>query len=609
MSAKSFLIAHGEKLAVVAVAGGCALVLWSAASDESIRPKDNQQQIEAINAKISQGFLKNEAPVMKEPRPYLDQLLGRLSEQAPITPTMAWLTAPPDKGKGTADGPGAGFYYVYELLAPAVSIKDAVGALEIGVSAPEPTQQGPGRRVSAEAVRRWERNDKGAIINTGRHLALQIEIKIGDGEWRPLALPGGSKDGFLPLASLANEGLRSIPTPEPWQQHQIRARIIAAATALDLAAPWVERPRASVLVTSGSASEGPTKDEALLSQVAREVKAKDGALFKSLLRPVDAPLPPGVKLEAGERIFLGPWSPVAAVEATASVRFALVGLSTGMDPNDPAKNRDVGRFLLLRLFAKGTERKWMEKPIEEKFGQGDVLGIKEHVMVDPFGAAKIRVDLPTPFVVDKLVKDQKRILYWSLRPKARPTGGKDRDLVLDKKEVATDIVVLKNPVSGSELVLTKLISISPPANADTLIYPHRASTYSEKDEFAKAPSEFRQWGLQPEQPKQFAPGTGPLADLYQARKDEGALDAENFATDTSYYVMPDGRVIWWDTVEHKVKIDDPRGVMTKAEAPATPPAGDLAPAPAPEAPPAPPAGQTGAAFGQPPPPAPPGRRP
>jgi len=95
MSAKSFLIAHGEKLAVVAVAGGCALVLWSAASDESIRPKDNQQQIEAINAKISQGFLKNEAPVMKEPRPYLDQLLGRLSEQAPITPTMAWLTAPP----------------------------------------------------------------------------------------------------------------------------------------------------------------------------------------------------------------------------------------------------------------------------------------------------------------------------------------------------------------------------------------------------------------------------------------------------------------------------------------------------------------------------------
>ncbi|HAT10104.1 MAG TPA: hypothetical protein DCS97_05825, partial [Planctomycetes bacterium] len=588
MSAKSFLIAHGEKLAVVAVAGGCALVLWSAASDESIRPKDNQQQIEAINAKISQGFLKNEAPVMKEPRPYLDQLLGRLSEQAPITPTMAWLTAPPDKGKGTAGGgPGDGFYYFYELLTPTVSIKDAVGALEIGVNAPETTQQGLGRRVSSEASRRWERNDKGPIINTGRHLALQVEIKIGDGEWRPLALPGGSKDGILPLASLTRDALRSIPTPEPWQLHQIRARIIAAATALDLAAPWVERPRASVLVTSGPASEGPTKDEALLGQAAREVKAKDGALFKSLLRPVEGPLPPGTKLEANERLFLGPWSPVAAVEATASVRFALVGLSTGMDPNDPTKSRDVGRFLLLRLFAKGAERKWMEKPIEEKFGQGDVLGIKDHTMVDPFGAAKIRVDLPTPFVVEKLVKDQKRIIYWSLKPKARPAGGKDRDLVLDKKEVATDIVVLKNPDSGSELVLTKLISISPPANADTLIYPHRTATYSEKDEFAKAPSDFRQWGLQPEAPKAYEAGTGPLADLYRARKDEGALDAENYATDTTYYVMPDARVVWWDTVEHKVKIEDPRGVMTaKSEAPAAPPAGDPAgeAAPAPQQP-------------------------
>jgi hypothetical protein len=574
MSAKTFLIAHGEKLTVAAVAGGCALALWATIEDPSIRPKENQLQIEAINAKIDDVFKKQSPPVMKEPRPYLDQLLARVGESAPVTPTMAWLTNPPDKGRGGPPDPKApgnpqvtGTYlYIYELLAPTVGIEDAIGSLHLTIAPPEAGAPGAGRRISSEAERRWTRDDKGPVLNTGRHLGVQMQIKVGDNEWKPLVLPGSSKDGVLPVS-----GLRAAPvtiaTPEPWQRHKLRARLIAAATALDLDAKLGERPRQSVLVHPGLASSGPTEDPATLDKALAQVRAKDGALFKALLRPQPGPLPAGAKLEPGEKLFLGPWSPDAQVDATASVRFALLGLSTAPTPEDPTKSRDVGRFLLLRLFQQGGERRWMPKPLELRFGVGDVLAAKDLRIPHPFEPAKeIRVDLDTPFVVDKLIKDQKRVLYWTVRPKARQGGGRDRDLELDKKEVVTDIVVLKNPDTGNELILTKLISIVPLVKADALIYPYRAAAYVEKDEFIKAPSEFRQWNLVPEQPKAVPPGSGPLDALYKAKLADGALDAASFHTDTPYYVFPDGRLAWWDLVEHKLKIHDPEGVMSAKEA-------------------------------------------
>lgn len=594
MSAKTFLIAHGEKLALGVVAGGCGLVLWGAIDDPTIRPKDNQTQIEAINTKIAAVFKKQSPPVMKEPRPYLDQLLGRAGESAPVTPTMAWLTNPPDKGRGPVNPPqgpngqvvvppGGVYLYVYELLTPTIGIKDAIGSLKITLAAPVSESKGA-RRISSETERKWTRDEKGLITNTGRLLGVQVEIKVGDNEWKPLVLPGASKDGVLPLSAIP-AGEVTIPTPEPWQTHKLRARLIAAATALDIDKKIPERPKQTVLVHPGPASGGPTEDQAVLDKALTQITSKDGALFKSLLRPVPGPLPAGARLQPDEKLFLGAWSldgPDATVDATASVRFALVGLSTAQLPEDPQKTREVGRFLLLRLFEQAGERKWMEKPIEEKFGVGDVLGIKDASFPNPFNGKPIKQDLPTPFVVDKLVKDQERVLYWFIKPVARQGGGRGKDLFLDKKTVKTDIVELKNPDTGSVLVLTKLISVNPPSGRDVLFYPHRAGSLVERDEFTKAPSEFRQYKLVPEAPKAFKPGTGPLAELHQAKKAEGALDLASYETDTDYYVFPDGRIAWWELIERTVKVHDPDGVMTAKEAAPAP-----APTPAPEAAPEP----------------------
>jgi len=584
MSAKTFLIAHGEKLAVAAVAGGCTLVLMGTIDDPTIRPKDNQAAIEAINAKIDVVFKKQSPPVMKEPRAYLDQLLGRIADSAPTTPTMAWLTSPPDKGRGTTviegkNVPPSGTYvYIYELLAPTVALEDAIGSLKVSIAPPVVAAQGAGRRVTSEVSRTWTRDDKGTVTNTGRHLGVQVQIKVGDNDWKALVLPGAGKDGVLPIDKLATAPV-TIPTPEPWQRHHLRARLIAAATALDLDAK-IERPKQSVIVYPGEASAGPTEDQALLDKATAQYAAKDGALYKLFLRPSPGPLPTNSTLEPGEKLFLGPWSPIAKVDATASVRFALVGLSTAPMAEDPTKTRDVGRFLLLRLFQQGEERKWMEKPLELKFGIGDVLGVKGEKIDHPFLAGKkIEVDLMTPFVIDKLVKDEKRVLYWMVRAKTRPTGGKDRDLELSNKEVPTDIVVLKNPETGSELTLTKLISISPPNQANVQVYPYHASQYVEKDDFTSAPSEFRQWGLIPEKPKDWAPGKGPLAELYKAKKNEEALDAESFTTDTTYYAFPDGRLVWWERIEHKQMVHDPDGVLSDKSALPAPTKTEPAPGP------------------------------
>jgi len=603
MNAKTFLIAHGEKLIVAAIAGGCGLVLWGAIDDPSIRPKEDQQAIEAKNAKIDKVFKTQNPPVMKEPRPYLDQLLARISEAAPITPTMAWLTNPPDKGRvpdqlqpnpnGTKDPtkitppqpPTGGVYlYVYELLAPEVGIEDAIGSLKISVAAPAAAGAAARPRVSGEAERKWERQDKGKIENTGRHLGLEVQIKIGENPWKPLVLPGATPEGLLPMSAIPTSAV-TIPTPEPWQLHKLRARVIASATALDIDKPLVERPRYTVLVSAGQASAGPTEDTPLIDKALAQIRVQKGDLFKSLLRPAQGALPPGIKLSENEKRFEGPWSPVAEVGATASVRFALVGLTTAALPDNPAKTRDVGRFLLLRLFEQGGERKWMKKPLEEKFGVGDVLGKKDVDLVSPFDGKKIRQDLDTPFVVDKLIKDQERVLYWFVKPVARQGGGKRKDLLLDKKPVKTDIIELKNPETGNILVLTKLISVNPPTGKDVLFYPHRTASLNEREEFTKAPSEFKQYGLVPDEPKKFKPGTGPLTELYKAKADEGALDVASYETDTDYYVFPDGRIAWWELVENGLKVHDPEGVMTpKAAAP-----GATAPTPTPEAPEAPPA--------------------
>lgn len=584
MNAKQLLIAHGEKLAVVLVAGGCAVVLWSSASDASIRPLENLQSIDARNQTIAAGFKSQKPPTMKAPRPYLDDLLGRTAQDIPHVPVMSWLTNPPDKGRG---GPRDGLYvYIYELLEPQVAVEDTVGSLRITLTLPSAEKRPESRRVSGEAHREWSRQE-GKVKNIARHLGVQFQLSIGDGDnWRPLVLPGASPEGILPLAALANGKALTIPTPEPWQKHRVQARIIAGVTALDLDGQLPEEPEASVVVHAGTLLNSPTDEPGLLDRTKAEVKDRKGDLFTRFLRPTDTPPPSGIRLGRNEKLFLGNWSPVATVTATDSVRFALIGLGTAPLPDNPAKTRDIGRFLLLRLFEQGGQRKWMEKPIELKLGQGDRLEAKDVRIPDPFTGQTVKVNLDTPFVVEKLEPKVDRVLYWVLRLKSRQGGAKGKEFDLEPKKAASDVVMLRNPATGRPFPLARLMNIPAPAQRkDQLIYPHRAAASNERDDFTKAPSDFRQWDLVPEQPKQHQPDTGPLHDLYQAKVAANALDANNYRTDTPYYTFPDKRIAWWDPVAEKLQVHDPDEVGKAAVAAPVVPPKPTAPEAPPEAPP------------------------
>lgn len=564
MSASSFFIAHGEKLAVLVVAGGCGFVLWNTFSDQSFQPKDNTQRVEDINRSIEDVFKNQNQLLLREPRPYLEQLLARVGEQTPVTPTMSWLTTPPDVGKGGGDN--FTFLYIYELLAPSVKVKDLVGQLQVTVSLPEKgADEGDGRRVSSADKKTWTRKDKLTITNRARHLGVQVEIKVGKGDWRALVLPGASKEGVLPLQGLGTDPV-VLPALEPWQKHTVRARIIASATALDFN-DKSERPQETVVVFPGRVSTGPIDDDRVLQQMAAQLGGNTGPLRDLALKPVNGPLPSTVRLDAKERIFLGPWSTDdgnSSAAITGNVRTALTGFTVESQKDDPSKTREVGKFLLVRLFQQGNEQKWLEKPLERKYGVGDRLGDPDEPVPNPFTQKTIKAVFSTPFVIQSLVKDQKRVLYWTIKPKARQGGGKERDLAVDKKDVPTDIVVLKNPETGSELVLTKLIAITPPPAAGVVVYPFRAAAQNERDDFAKAPNEFKQWGLMPEEPKAYQPNSGPLEDLHKAKVKSGALDAASFTTDTVYYELADQRLVWWDTVSHSMMKEDPKGVEKAA---------------------------------------------
>lgn len=268
-------------------------------------------------------------------------------------------------------------------------------------------------------------------------------------------------------------------------------------------------------------------------------------------------------------------TPSAVNEASPlalDVRSALLGVTSEPLKDDPAQIHAVGHFLILRLFQQGTEQRWMEEPAELKYGVGDRLGVCDPLLTvpNPFTKKPISTDLATPFVIQALIKDQKRVLHWIIKPTARRGGGKDCDLAVEKKEVPTDIVVLKDLKTGSQQYLTNLIAVTPPTTSGIIVYPYRAAAQNERDDFVKAPSEFKQWGLVPEEPKAYQPGTGPLDELHKAKMKDGALDAGRYVTDTTYYELADRRLVWWDIVTKTMMRDDPNGIERPVGAAPTP---------------------------------------
>jgi hypothetical protein len=576
MSAKHFFIAHGEKVALSVTLLFCAAQLAVTFTDDSIRPSEGitTAVIDAKNTAIDAVFLQGKAPVMKAVPPYLEDMDRRFDAQISLPAVPSWLLASPDRGPGS----GGLLLYVMELPAPSVTATDAVGAVELTITLPTSVRQ-PGKRIADNSESSWLRDAEG-IENHARQLGVLIETHRGDNQWKPLI----NKDiihGFMSLEALAaNAGTVIVDGLEPWIRHSFRVRLVGKATALDLSQPLPAKVSSSVVVVSGRlVSE---LEDVGWADFTERIRAKDAKTL-SKLAPLAPPLP-GVSLGPAEKAFLGAPSEDAAVQVTSDIRFALDKVGAALD--DPKKN--LATFLVTKQFTDKDDGKlWLKEPQTFKAAVGDIVGGEAKGENPLFPGKIVILKLSTPFRVVEIKRGQKRIQYWEIREKSR-IGGKGKDLDAVAKEAQTDIVVVENIKTKNRLTLTRLTPIKLPPRKNAILFPHLSADLDEEQEFRKNPADFVQQELLPDAPKVHQPGEGPLEKLRAEHPDAADL----YATDTPYFELGDGRLVWWEPLNKTIR-QDPEPAMN-ATSPGTAPAPDAAPKVAPASPRIPPGSPPGA---------------
>ncbi len=568
MSAKHFLIAHGEKAAISVTLLACAAQLVVTFTDDSIRPKGiTPADIETKNASIDNVFAQGKAPVMKPVPGYLSEMDARFARTLPLASAPSWVMAPPDRGPGS----GGLLLYVLELPPPTIAAKDAVGAVELTITL-EPAIRQQGKRISDSVQAIWERTAEG-IENHAEVVGVLIETHRGDNQWKPLAAKGVDK-GFVPLSAIiASNGVLMADGLEPWIRHFFRARLVGKATGLDLDQPIPVKVTHSVVVASNRLVDA--SSEVPWAEFTEKVRAKDAKTLAKLAKPLkDAPA--GVALGDGELAYQGTTSDVADAQVTSDIRFALDKI--GNDLTDPTK--EVATFLLTKQFTdKDGTKVWLKEPQSFKAAVGETVGAQVKVANPLAGGAITTVNLVTPFKVVEIKRGQKRIQYWEIREKSR-AGGKGKDLEATSKDMQTDVVVVENLKTKNTLTLTKLSPIKRPPRKDPVLYPHLAADVDEEQEFRKNPSDFVQQEPLPLAPKLHQPDEGPLAKLRADHPDAADL----YTTDTPYYELADGRVVWWEPLNKRLRQDPEPAAGAEGAATQPEPKAPVAPAVAPKTP-------------------------
>jgi hypothetical protein len=534
MVAKQFFIAHGEKVVLSATLLVCAAQLAVTFTDSSIRPaKITPADIESKNTAIDAAFAQSKSPVMKPVPGYLSDMMARFSRVDPAPTVTSWLFAPPDRGPGT----GGLLLYVLELPPPTITATDAVGNVQLAIELPAQARS-EGKRITDQRSATWERSTDG-VINRAEQLGVLIETHNGDGKFKPLSAKG-IDNGFVPLAQLA-EGKGGghdsilIEGLDPWVRYSFRARLVAKATGLAFDGSSHAKSTHSVVVVPSRLV--PLTDDVPWNDFTERVKANDPKTLDLLAKPAALKLP-GITLDTDEQIYQGGNSNEAIVQVTADIRFALDKVTA--DLTDATK--DVATFWVTKQFTtKAGDKVWLKQPQAFKAGVGQIIGSSVVIETPVSGGSKTTVNLTTPFKVVEIKRGIVRTLYWEIREKPR-TGSKGKDLEPVVKTAQTESVVVENTKTKSRLTLTKLLSIKPPARAHAMIFPNFATEVDEEKDFREKPAEFVQTDGQPTEPKRHEPNEGPLTKLRAEHPDAADL----YTTDTAYYEMPDGRLIWWE---------------------------------------------------------------
>lgn len=545
MNAQDLLIAHGEKALVLLVTAACGYGISSAFTNPEIRPAEaSMERINEMVATVEKERGNQAPPVMKAPSNYVEDMAARYALQLPSSKFIVWLSALPDVGPVESR---SSQYYIYELHPPKLSVNDVIGNLEVTITLPD-SKRTSELRISDAASKTWTL--EGRAENTAQWLGVQVEYCVGNGDWMPL-ISKDLKGGVLKLKEATNSYTVLVPTVEPWQRHHFRARLIAKATGLPLDVEIGKDQQATVLVTAGSIGEEAPDWAKLKAQIGKVIDAPKGVLDRFIKGTRQGPL--SEQLKANELLYRSSDSYEATIVPTDSIRFVFEKVNQNLQ--DPTQN---GATFLLSKFLRDPRAaadkktgKWMDKPFSYKLLPGEGLGKDENIL-DPFNPTtgqKIPVPLATDYVLTAVKEKVKRIAFYEVYAEARPMGGKAKDLKVKAKEIETEVAILTNTKTGQELSLPKCEKLTKPNKPLSQFYPDFPGLgYDEVAEFKKNPSTFKQNPLIPKEPLKHEPGTGPLEDLRKVRNDP------LLNTDTSYYELADGRIIYWEHVNHKVVV-------------------------------------------------------
>jgi hypothetical protein len=538
MTPKQMLLAHGEKAAVALVVVVSGWLVISAFTDSSIRPSGvTQQSVRDEIDGIEKVMNSSNAPQLAGAPPYKQQMQERFNQNITSSARISWLMAHSD-----ISGQSAGLtFYVYEIYQPTVVATDTIGKLEITVTAPQP-HAGSERR-SSDPDKPWTRqSEKGTINNHAGVAGIQIQVKVGDGDWQPLKSKEIGDKGFISLAQLrAIGGKIHIPAMAEWQIHSFRVRTVAHATGFTGESPDADE---TVLVHAGEYEE--PKDWLILS--GQEADDANSFLSQWVTGTKDAI--PGVDLPKNELVYYSDWSDVADVMSTAKVRFAFEHASEDLaNPGVPT----IAHFYFSKQFPVANGYAWLAKVVTFQSKINDPVGGMKDVVTPTSGVDTVNESFETPFKLQGFELNQERILYYTIDLKTNETSHA-KELQINSKTISTTVAELLNTNTNTVRKLPQLIKIKHP-NGHAPYFPLvPLDGYDEVKEFTTNPPGYIQRDLIPVSPVFHDPTTpGPLADLHN-RTDAAALAIAQFATTTiPYVIIPGGRLVWYDEHNRKVR--------------------------------------------------------
>jgi hypothetical protein len=551
-SAKDFGIRHGEKIALSIAVVSCGWFLYGVATDPDIRPKNiTMPLIGGMVTFIEDRRASAKNPELKRPPPYFDEMTTRWALELPVNPYTVWLSTVIDVGPPDNDDLRL---FVYNLHAPTVKAEDHIGTVELTITPPA-SGKSSDVRVSSEPKASWntDRRDH-KVENTAEQLGVVLEVKVGNKEWEAVKAKGVGANGMVAF----KDGLPKIvfDTTEPWVRHSFRARTVIKATGFPLDHPVGannEIPDQTVLVYAGDYPEDPIDWKGLAAKLGQKEPDKDLAA-KFLAGKTSLPGVPSLK--PGELLYISDNSDEMVMTPTSDIRFVFI-----KSIEDPANPDLLGAQLEVNKLIRETKidpktgmetkaEKWLATPVEYKLlKKGDPLDFKKAVPDPLSDVHKLgEFTFHTEFTLDLVQKDVKRIEYYEVKPKSRASGGRDKDLEVKEKTIQTESVEL-NSSTGQKLTLVKLSRITKPPHPAAIVFPNFPSAlYDEVTEFRKDPAAFLQSALTPAAPIEHDPGTGPLEE-YRKKTGNNLL-----ATDTKYYELADGRLVYWENVNKTLEV-------------------------------------------------------